>query len=1425
MGSDALRSFHPAVAAWFRESFGAPTPPQTKGWPRIAAGENTLILAPTGSGKTLAAFLCALDELVRAESHPAHGVHTLYVSPLKALANDIRVNLIEPLAGIRARATSMGLEIPEVSVGLRTGDTPPSERRRMLRHPPQILITTPESLHLLLTSSKAREILRTTRSVIIDEIHALCPNKRGTFLSLLLERLERLTGDAPQRIGLSATQRPLDLVARFLGGQDDHGSPRPVSIVDAGGRTDLDLQVVSPVSDFRQLPEMEPGVVSVWPAIYDLLLRLTEDRQSTLIFANSRRVVERVAAEMNRRAGHASIRAHHGSISREARLHIEQELKAGRLPALVATSSLELGIDVGAIDLVCQVESPFSVASGLQRIGRAGHLVRATSVGRLIPKTREDLHVMAAMTRAMLANEISPLHIPSLCLDILAQQLVAMTANGHMPVAELLAVVRRAYPYRDLSEELFHSVIEQISGRYDQTGISGLRPRVSLDPLNGVLHPLPGTRHAAILNGGAIPETGQYPMVLEDGKTRLGELDEEFVFERRLGEVFTLGTAAWRILDITHDRVVVSPSDAHEAQMPFWKAEGVSRDTDFGRRLGRFTRECADRLTASDFCNWVSDTCRLDPASATNLQTYLRAQMDRGVLPTDRTIVAEVFRAENGDPRLALLTPYGRAFHMTLLMALQAELRRHGAPNVSAVYSNSGLLFRIRTGEAEPLIETLQALRADEIPDLVRRELENSPLFALHFRRNAGRSLLLPRSRPGRRTPLWLQRLRSHDVLQVAAAHPGFPMVIETYRELTEDVLPIQAVCQVWTEIASGGAELVTHHGVTPSPFAASLLLDFTAAHLYQQDTPVPAQDLDANLDLVRRLTGSGGTSANLLSPDAIEVVEDRLQGRAPSYRARDGSELVELLRRLGDLSHAELLARCEPLALDALDDLVNDGRVVRIEVSAGHPSIRYVVAEDADRYAADTEEHLRFLVARYLASHVLTSEEELLERYPTAGRILRTHDAPWISVPLPNGASGWADPETLAAARRATLGMRHRRVRATAPAHYGSALLRRQHLLAPLDGEDALLRALDRLAGCMLPPRLWEPILRSRTARWTHGALDALVQQGTVQWIGSGGPSARVLTLLPEPSPGHRALLAPPGTPIDAQGRRILDLLAHRGALFLHQIASALDAPPSVVGETLWSLLWQGRVTNDSLSPAVGTRPRASSWTSRRGGRWGGGRWTQLTWEPREETEESLRSALRVLLERTGLLCREILAMHTPTLRWATAYGLLARMEWAGEAERGVFVSGLSGPQFAAPGFYEKLLTDPAPENPLLLHSLDPANPYGDGNLFPVTDPHGTRRPFRRHTGNWLVMQRGEPILAVEARGARLTPLIEMSPSLRDQALALLPRLLDRRMGQRSLRIREWDGQPVSSSAIAARLEEAGFMREDQAMILYPEY
>src|SRR6266542_1317015 len=1055
--SDPLAPFSAPVRAWFASTFEAPTQAQAAGWAAIAAGHHTLIHAPTGSGKTLAAFLWCLDRLVTNPSpEPTRErpglVRTLYISPLKALAYDVERNLRAPLAGIALAAQRLDEPGPMVSIASRTGDTPAADRRDIVRHPPDILVTTPESLYLILTSG-AREMLRGVEQVIVDEVHVMAGTKRGAHLALSLERLEQLNARPPQRIGLSATQRPLSTIARFLGGI---GPGREVTVVDAGSRKPLELEVIVPVDDMSRLgeplslEEMPGGPAtsaeartSIWPAIHPRILDLIRAHRSTIVFTNSRRLAERLAQRLNELAGEELVRAHHGSIAREQRLTIEEDLKAGRVPALVATSSLELGIDMGAVDLVIQVESPSSVASGLQRVGRAGHQVGALSKGIFFPKYRGDLLECAVVTARMHEGAIETTVMPRNPLDVLAQQLVAMSVMDTWTVDELAGVVGRAAPFENLTRDALEGVLGMLAGAYPSDEFAELKPRLTWDRVTGEIAGRRDARVVAITSGGTIPDRGLFGvyMVGELGTPgrRVGELDEEMVYEARAGEVITLGASSWRIEEIGHDRVTVTPAPGVPGKVPFWHGDAVGRPVELGQAVGRFVRELEADL-ARGAAGRTSAAARLgerhdlDPRAAENLLAYLEEERDSaGALPTDRRIVVERFRDELGDWRIVILSPFGGRVHAPWSIALEARLAERLGAEVRTIWSDDGIAIRLPEGEMEAdpaAVEALLFPEPEEIEDLVVGGVATSALFASRFRENAARALLLPRRRPGTRTPLWQQRQRAADLLAVASRYGSFPILVETYRECLSDTFDLPALREVLAGVAR--RDITVHSVETPraSPFASSLLFDYVAAYMYDGDAPVAerrAQALTLDRDLLRELLGQ--------------------------------EELRDLLRRVGDLTADEVGARCGGSAAAAatwLTALAGSRRAVQLGIAG---ETRWIAIEDVARYrdAMGTQPPagvpdaflgpaagaLEGLLARWGRSHgpFLPAEpasrwglpprnvEDALERLVAAGTLLRGEFRP-------GGAEReWCDPDVLRALRRRSLARLRHEVEPVEPA------------------------------------------------------------------------------------------------------------------------------------------------------------------------------------------------------------------------------------------------------------------------------------------------------------------------------------------------------------------------------------------------------
>ncbi|HVJ17466.1 MAG TPA: DEAD/DEAH box helicase, partial [Polyangiaceae bacterium] len=925
----ALGEFADPVRAWFERTLGTPTRVQELGWQAIRAGRSALLFAPTGSGKTLAAFLAALDELMFAEQAPEPGVKVLYVSPLKALASDVERNLKAPLLGIAEAADELGVRYRRPDVWLRTGDTPARERAQFLRRPCDILITTPESLYLILTSEAAKH-LASVRTLIIDEIHSLIASKRGAHLALSLERLEALReGEPPlQRLGLSATQRPYEEAARLLGGASvSRGrlEPRPVDIVDAGAAPAVELRIEAPAEDMTRFAILDGGHKalelegrSIWPSIHQPLLELIRAHRSTLVFVNNRRLAERLSLAMNELAGEELMLAHHGSVARDRRRVIEEALKRGELKALAATSSLELGIDMGAIDLVVQIEAPPSIASGLQRIGRAGHAVGQVSKGVVFPKHRGDLLPSAAAAAAIQAGQVEPTRYPRNPLDVLAQQIVAIVSGQEITADALYDLVRGAAPFAELGRNAFDGTLDMLSGRYPSDEFAELRPRITWDRLTGVLTPRQGARRIAIINGGTIPDRGLYGVYLTSGEgtaTRIGELDEEMVFESRVGEVFLLGASSWRIDEITFDRVLVSPAPGEPGKMPFWRGDRAGRSLELGRRIGVLARELLSARDAA--AELLVQRHALSARSAQNLLAYLDDQERAGgIVPNDRTIAIERFVDEAGDQRVCVLSPFGTRVHAPWALAVVERQRGQGL-ELEAIWSDDGIVFRFPEAVAAPGPEVF-ALAPAEIDELVQRGLGSSSLFAARFRENAARALLLPRRHPQRRSPLWAQRKRAADLLAVAARFPAFPILLETYRDVLSDVFDLAGLRELMADVREQRLELRVVDVARPSPFASALLFAFAANFIYEGDAPVAerrAQALSIDHAQLRELLGEAELR-ELLSPQAVREVEQRLQRLGEERRLRHPDHVHDLLLAIGDLSQAELAARAAPAEL-----------------------------------------------------------------------------------------------------------------------------------------------------------------------------------------------------------------------------------------------------------------------------------------------------------------------------------------------------------------------------------------------------------------------------------------------------------------------------------------------------------------------------
>ncbi|HTZ45846.1 MAG TPA: DEAD/DEAH box helicase [Jatrophihabitans sp.] len=1357
--------FGPATQAWFEGAFERPTDAQLGAWQAIARGEHTLVVAPTGSGKTLAAFLSAIDRLsaLPTPDDPKHRCRVLYVSPLKALAADVERNLRSPLVGISQAARRLGQAEPAVTVSMRSGDTSPEDRRAFARHGADILITTPESLFLLLTSA-AREALAGIETVIIDEVHAVAATKRGAHLAVSLERLDALLAQPAQRIGLSATVRPVEEVATYLAGG------RPVSVVQPAIDKRLALSVVVPVEDLTQLgdEQLDPGGSperrsSIWPHVEERVLDLIDSHRSTIVFANSRRLAERLTARLNDLAAERDpdrapdIRAHHGSVSREQRQLVEEELKAGRIPAVVATSSLELGIDMGAVDLVVQVESPPSVAAGMQRLGRAGHQVGAESRGILFPKYRGDLLECAVVAERIRNGEIESIRYPRNPLDVLAQQIVAMVALDPVTVDELDALVRRSASFATLPRSALEAVLDMLAGRYPSDAFAELRPRLVWDRITGTLTGRSGAQRLAVTSGGTIPDRGMFGVFLAsaDGPgRRVGELDEEMVYESRVGEVFLLGSSSWRIEDITHDRVLVSPAPGQAGKMPFWKGDSPGRPAELGRALGAFVRELsgAEQPAATERALQAG----LDEWAAGNLVAYLSEQRAAtGQLPTDRTIVVERFRDELGDWRLVVHSPFGAPVNAPWALAISAALRERFGLEVQSMHTDDGIVLRLVDTTAEPPGADIAVFDADEISELVTAEVTDSALFASRFRECAARSLLLPKRDPRRRAPLWQQRQRANSLLQVAREYGQFPVVLEAMRECLQDVYDLPGLAELMRQIATRQVRLVEVETQAPSPFAQSLLFSYVGMFLYDTDAPLAerrAQALTLDTSLLAELMGSPDLR-DLLDEQAIAEAIADAQRLTEARQTRGADQVHDLLREVGDLSTAEAIARGATEV--ELKQLQADRRIIEVRIG-GEP--RWITIEDAGRVRdalgaalpvgipeAFTElvaDPIGDLLSRYARTHgPFTVGEPAarlglgtavvqagLERLVATGQVVAGEFQHGGPVP---GGRQFCGAGMLRTVRRRSLAALRKEVEPAPKAVLARFLPEWQGIGRGRQtrGIDGVARVVEQLAGVSVPASALESlVLPARVADYSPAMLDELTSSGEVLWAGTGTLAGQDgwITLLPAEAAEQ---LLPPAADIEISPlhQSVLDSLAAGQALFLRAIVERVrqldaaaeggsDQPSEAdIAAAIWELVFAGRITNDTLAPvrarlaggrtshARGRSPARPRY--RRFGRAGlgrptgagqfgtqlPGRWSRLPDRPAEETQRALVRT-EVLLDRYGILTRGEVAAENIPGGFSAVYPVLRQGEDAGRYRRGYFVDGLGAAQFGLTGAVDRL-------------------------------------------------------------------------------------------------------------------------------------
>ncbi len=1379
---DPLAGFHPLVREWFVDTLGAPSPPQLKGWPVIASGDHTLILAPTGTGKTLAAFLWELNSLIveGLDAPLTNGVHLLYVSPLKALNNDIQRNLERPLAELRRRFEDTGLAFPEIRIAVRTGDTPPRQRQRMIRKSPHILITTPESLNIMLTSLRGRGMFAATRTVILDEIHAVAGTKRGAHLAATMERLVQLGSNpnGPQRIGLSATQRPLDEIARFLGGTD-----RTVSVVDCGLAKEMQLAVRSPVPDLAKVDG------SVWPCVAQLVLEESRKSRTTLVFVNNRAQAERIAARVNTLAEEEIAQPYHGSIARERRLGLEQRLKAGELRALITTSSLELGIDIGTVDLVIQLQSPKRVSAALQRVGRAGHTLGVASRGIFVPTFRDDAMETAAIVAAMRAGDVEPTRVVQNAMDVLAQVIVAAVSVDDWDANDLYDLIRRSYPYHALPRAAYDEVVAMLSGKYPSEVAAELEPRIAFDRATNKLAGSRASRMTAVISGGTIPDRGLYTVNLAD-RTRLGELDEEFVHESRVGDVFQLGSTTWRITEIGHDRVVVAPAPGAPARMPFWHGEYSARSVALSARVGELRRELISGVTDEE----LRTRYACDEATITTLRRYVDMQrIATGVVPDDRNIVVEHFRDETGAVRVVIHATFGGRVNAPWAMALAHRARESlGGMDVQVQTTDDGIMLRLPDLGASPPVHALMGMSAAEAEQLVMEEVGASSLFGARFRMNAGRALLLPRGMPNKRMPLWLQRLKALDLLQTVREFPSFPILVETYREVLQDAFDIESLRDVLRAVEEKRIAVHMVETDKPSPFAASLQFGFVMDWLYGDDTPRAEQ------------------RAVLLSLDRsmLDEVMGNVEHDDETLKAL--WEIVERRKHLVD-------ANTDPASASEYGpgDGGRRGLLAKYVALVGPVT----VAEIHERYGWK-----------------IAWIEDVMDGWRSRGRVVVGRFRPEVS------GVEYLSRKTAEIARRRALAALRKQIAAVEMPAFAAFLSRWQHVdpRDQLDGAGGVETSVRQLYGLARPAVAWErDYLKSRVRDYAHTWLAEWMAGGEPVWVGEGNGDADVVALsrLRFVERGTAGVwLAPPDEAIpdrlSADARTVYDAIVNEGASFITDLQATISISPLSLREALRELSALGLVTNDTaeamrqivrwkpVMPNASYDPdrwlpasffdrndrqirqrrpnlrRLPKWTRPdRPGATGGlsawaGRWSLVN-KPGVlgrplDADDRAAAIARTWLERYGVVSRDWWRRERPPVSWRSIYEELKRLEFRGEVRRGYFVRGLAGAQFALPDAVERLReaanTNESEFPFVVMAASDPANPYTlalDGvDRDPLSRPRGS--------GALLVLRAGRVALAVEGRGKRIVAAEWLSD---DDAVLARASLVEHLRGERGAR------------------------------------
>ena len=1503
MAKDILSKigFHSVIKEWFQSQFDAPSPPQVQGWPSIADGKNTLILAPTGSGKTLAAFLWSIDQLFRksleADRKGFHknrdGIHTLYISPLKALNNDIQRNLKAPLKQIGHIASQQGIGVPEIRVAVRTGDTPQHVRQSMLRKPPHILITTPESLYLLLTSERGRELFPSLQSVIVDEIHAICTNKRGVHLSLSLERLMPLCEREPARIGLSATQKPLRRIAAYLGGQKHSSAKgragqRPVNIIDCGQRKHLDLKVVTPVDSFDDLPD-----ASVWEPVYQQLYDWIRAHRTTLVFASMRAQTEKIARRLNEMhreiTGHSDAElalAHHGSISREIRYDIEARLKEGKVPAVIATASLELGIDIGSIDLVVQLEAPKSISAALQRVGRSGHLLSATSKGRIVVLYPSDLDDAVTIARSMLKSDIEEATIPENALDVLSQQIVAEVAARKWQYDDLYRLVKKSYCYRNLSAAQFKYVIEMLSGRFADSPLQALKPRISWDRVNNQLIARRGSRMVAVLNSGTIPDRGYYGVYLKNSTVRLGEMEEEFVFESRVGETFFLGNSEWRIDAIMQSKIIVTPVAAIKPKAPFWKGGLLFRDYSTSEKIGKFREKILDRIDAGSAVDWLMDNYAADNKTAENLVRYFERQREHiRTVPTAKQFLVETTSTADALPVIFIHAPIGARVNGAWAVALAAALEGQWQTMIQYSFDDDGIMLRMPDMTEPPPVDRLMTLTAQEIEAYLIAALPSNPIFAIQFRYSAARSLLLTRSQPRKRIPLWLQRLRAADLMQATQQYEDFPVLMETFRDCLQDVFDLSALKKIINAIRARRIRIRYEDSAYPSPMGANIMFKFVATHLYEADkTRQPEKVAAVSQQVLSDILDREKIPA-IVTAAMVQQAERRWQFLAPEFKAASAEEVFDIIEAMGPIDAAELQRRCKGDPARWLTELIIAKRIKTISRQQNGKPVEVWVASHLvpDSKGGFDLPKNRLRLELYLRTRGPVEQDKIqtalgIPRDDTLKLLQQLEqEKKVIHGKLVDGVktTQWCDRHNFMQLYRLAVASRRSGQGPADRATFNRFLFTWHHVNQP---GRSLLECVRQYRGLRFPAYFFERnILTSRFRKpgetpWMEklSGLNELISRGDIIALAArtrdGGRRSMQFWLRGDGGifTDREKLLAGLDE-LHEKTKTVFAFLSENGASYVRDIEMGTGLSRLQLQSSLRELADKGLASCDhyetfirtleSASPKkiVSTRmvkkkkPHAARKRPFRGRgpaarklleeqfRLKDGRWFltsafAVMGKPMDRAERAVAQA-RLLLQRYGILVKEFYRRENNLLPWYEIFQCLKRLEWQGEIRRGYFVEGLSGVQFALPEALDLLIKANANEidsddQPALLSSLDPALPFGGMVDWQLTDQAGEALKIVRSSANHIGYLGDRPVFYAENFSQRISTFRKLPVNDFVDIAGLFNdwlKLTPPLRPRKRIEISQIDGKAVTSSKYAKTLSKLGYEADGGSLVLWP--